>query len=207
VKEFLEKIPQDDIVCVIDAYDVLMLQHVDILKDKFIKQTENTDYKLICAIDPLPVNPLSNWYYGIEKEQNIIINAGTYIGFSGFIHSMYKNMIELYNLNNLLSDDQFLLNKFYINHKNEILIDKNNKFFLCEASDNIFHIKKRTDDFVFIHRPMNYEMISVLIQNCYKIDLNEMIAVSTNELKSLIKKGSNHLIHAAELTKTKLNKK
>jgi hypothetical protein len=205
VKEFLENLPEDDIVCIIDAYDVLMLQHVDILKDKFIKHTENTDYKLICAKDPLTTNLLHSWYYG--TEENITINAGTYIGFVGFIKTMYKDMIEMYNSNNLLSDDQILLNKFYINHKNEILIDKNKKFFLCECFKNIIHVKKANDDFVFLHRYGNNEMISALIQYDYNFDLNEIITLSTNELNCFIKKCSDHLKHAAVLTKAKLSKK
>jgi len=147
-----------------------MLQHVEILKDKFIKHTENTNYKLICAVYIILPNIGTKWYYG--SEENIIINAGTYIGFAGFIKNMYKKMIELYNLNKVFSDDQFLLNKFYKNHKNEIFIDTNKKFFYCESFHHIIHIKQKKDDYFFLHRPGNYEMISALIQNGYNLDLH-----------------------------------
>lgn len=203
VKEFLENLPEDDIVCIIDAYDVLMLQHVDILKDKFIKHTENTDYKLICAKDPLPTNLLNGWYYG--TKENIIINSGTYIGFTGFIKNMYKKMIDLYNLNNVFSDDQFLLNKFYKNHKNEILIDTNNKFFYCEALQNIIHIKQQNDDYVFLHRPGNYEMLSALIQYGYKIDINDSINLGLDTINLFSKKGLCHIFQALERSKLKEN--
>ena len=207
MNEYLNKIPEDDIICFVDAYDVIMLQHIEILKDKFIKHTKNTDYKLICTVDSTVVNSFSNWYYGVGKDQDIIINSGTYIGYAGYIKLMYQNMIEIYNSNNLLSDDQFLLNKFYINHKNEILIDKNKKFFLCESFQNIIHTRKESDDFVFIHRPANYEMISVLIQHGYKINLNDINTLSTNEINYFIKKVSNHLKHITEFTKAELSKK
>jgi len=48
---FLKTISEDDIVCFIDAYDVLMTQHIDKLTEKFLKITENNDYKIICASD------------------------------------------------------------------------------------------------------------------------------------------------------------
>ena len=180
-----------------------MIQPVEILKDKFIKHTENTDYKLICAIDAVDMpstvfKPLTKWFYGIEQDQNNVINSGTYIGICKFIKLMYKDMIKLYNSNNLLSDDQFLLNNFYKNHKNEILLDINYKFFLCEFYENIIHIKKNSDDYVFLHRYGNGEMISAVIQYGYKIDLNEIITLSKNEIKSLIKKGSNRLKNTLE---------
>jgi len=202
VKEFLENLPEDDIVCIIDAYDVLMIQHVEILKDKFIKHTENTDYKLICTPDDIS-NVISKWFYGTEED--LLINAGTYIGFSGFIKDMYKKMIDLYNLNNVFSDDQFLLNKFYKNHKNEILIDTNKKFFYCEYSKNIVHIKKKTDDYVFLHRPANYEMISALIQYGYKFDINDLINLGITEMDTYSKKGIGHLFQLLERSNVKEN--
>ena len=212
MNEYLNKIPEEDIICFVDAYDVIMLQHIDILRKKFIEYTENTDYKLICAADCTKKTDFLTsiwvtWYYNIRKDQDTIINSGTYIGYAGYINLMYQNMIEIYKSNNLLSDDQFLLNKFYIDHKNEILIDKNNKFFLCEGLQSIIHTKKDSDDFVFIHRPANNEMISVLIQNGYKFDLNEIINLTSSEIQYFIKKSSNHLKHATEFTKAELSKK
>lgn len=200
IKEYLYNIPEDDIICFVDAYDVLMIQHIDILKDKFIKHTENTDYKLICALDPQK-NKIFKWYYGSDETEDTIINSGTYIGFVGFIKTMYKDMIEMYNLNNLLSDDQILLNKFYKNNKNEILIDKNKKFFLCECFQNIIHVKKANDDFVFLHRYGNNEMISALIQYGYNFDLNEIITVGKNEIQNFSKKVQGHLFHTLKRSK------
>lgn len=208
MNEYLNIIPEDDIICFVDAYDVIMLQNIEILKDKFINHTKNTDYKLICAVDTEDIpstvfKPITKWFYGIEQDQNHIINSGTYIGTCKFIKKMYKDMIEIYNSNNLLSDDQFLLNNFYITHKNEILLDINYKFFLCEFYQNIIHIKKNSDDYVFLHRYGNGEMISALIQYGYKFDLNEINTLFTNEIKSLIKKASNRLKNAFEKTTAK----
>jgi 5'-3' exonuclease len=67
----------------------------------------------------------------------------------------------------------------------------------------IVHIKKKTDDYVFLHRPANYEMISALIQYGYKFDINDVINLGITEIDIYSKKGIGHLFQLVERNNVK----
>jgi len=185
VSEFLKTIPVDDIVCVIDAYDVLMVQHIDKLKEKFLNITENTDYKMVCTLDPLVFGELSKWYFN-SSDCKEIINAGTYIGYSNYLKKMYTWTLDKYHNDNSLTDDQVLLNKYYTLFKNDIFIDNKAKLFLCEQS--VFHTIKEKDDYVFLHRISNIDMVSALILYNYHFTIDEIIELKKIEVPYFINK-------------------
>jgi hypothetical protein len=194
MNEFLKNIPDDDIVCFVDAYDVLMIQHIDKLKEKFLKAIENTDYKMICALDSNPYLELQNWYY--ESNSNIIINSGTYIGYSKNIQHIINWMINESNNDNTKTDDQLLLNKYYKLFENDIYIDKLNKFFLAETT--LIHERQQTDDFIFLHRFSNVDMISALILYNYNISIAEIIALKKTEIPYFVNKVIDHIKTAVD---------
>jgi len=188
MNNFLKTIPDDDIVCFVDAYDVLMIQHIDKLKAKFLKNTEKSNYKMICALDSNPYLELQNWYY--ESKSNIIINSGTYIGYSKNIQHIMNWMINESNINNNL-DDQRLLNMYYSLFPNDIYVDNKKNIFLCECT--LIHEKKEKDDYVFLHRFANVDMISALVLYNYNISIDEIIELKKIEIPYYVNKVIGHI--------------
>lgn len=187
---FLKTIAEDDIVCFIDAYDVLMTQHIDKLTEKFLKITENNDYKIICASDVADMFFISKWYF--ESRDHPLINSGTYMGYSKNIKEVLKWMINEYNNDNNNSDDQMLLNKYCGQFKGKgIYMDIQKNIFSCELT--LFHEKKESDDFVFLHRCGNIDMVSALIAYNYIINIDEIIEIKKIEIPYFIDKAKDHL--------------
>jgi len=190
INDFLKTIPEDDIVCFVDAYDVLMVQHIDKLREKFLEKTRNSNYKMICALDVRTLEELLSKYLYEKrfniKEGNIGICSGTYISYVKFLKEAYDWMLEYSkNINEL--DDQYLLNTYYEIKKDEIYIDNYSKLFKTECS-TIFKYND-TDDYVFLHRAYNTEMITVLIHYGYNnISIEELCELFTTSLISQTKK-------------------
>ena len=188
VSEFLKTIPDDDIVCVIDAYDVLMVQHIDKLKEKFLEKTKNSNYKMICAKDveqDAVIKYISEKRFNV-KEGNLPICAGTYISYVKFLKEAYDWMLE-YSKKNNEKDDQYLLNNYYGIKKDEIYIDNYSKLFKTDGSFIFKH--KDTDEFVFLHRIFNTEMISVLIFYGYNnISIEELVELFKSSIISVTTK-------------------
>jgi hypothetical protein len=182
VNDFLKTIDKQDIVCFVDAYDALMLKNVDILMEKFLKITENTNYKMICGSD------LFNFYditilnkimkkcrdHHYKSEEDYAICAGTFIGYVFYLEEVFNWMIEIYNTTGN-HDDQILLNEYYNFNRQYIYIDNNYDIF---KTDIMFNKNDgKSEDYVFIHRPGNQEMISLLHSHNYKINIYDYIVL------------------------------
>jgi len=189
MNDFLKTIPEDDIVCFVDAYDVLMVQHIDKLKEKFLNITEKTNCKIICAIDPGDKEFLSRWSFDVS-DGNKLINSGTYIGYSKELKVFYNWTLDKYHNDNSLVDDQLLLNTYYKLFKNNIIIDNQQQFFLCEKT--AFHEIKEKDDYVFLHRCANVDMVLTLVSYNYNISINEIIELKIIDLPICIDKLIHH---------------
>lgn len=129
VKEYLEKLNPDDIVCFIDGYDVLCLRNLSLLKETFVNISKREKKKIIVGYDNV-INPVDKFivslYYG--KCNNISLNAGTYIGYVKDILIMINNIF--FNNNNHSADDQILLTNFCNQNSQMIYIDIHNEIFL-----------------------------------------------------------------------------
>ena len=185
MQNFLKTVDKQDIVCFVDAYDVLMVNHIDKLMEKFLKITENTDYKMICASDCISKSD-NNIIDDIMLEISLIrmkaskqsrICSGTYIGYVYFLEEAYNWMIQEYTTTGE-KDDQVLLQLFYLNTTN-IYIDKDSMIFLTQGSQELFHhfTKKEDDNYVFLHKVRNQEMITDLLFYGYSISYEEIIEV------------------------------
>ena len=133
---------------------------------------------------------ISKWYF--ESRDHPLINSGTYMGYSKNIKEVLKWMINEYNNDNNNSDDQMLLNKYCGQFKGkDIYMDIQKNIFSCEFT--LFHEKKESDDFVFLHRSANIDMISALIAYNYSINIDEIIEIKKIEIPYFIDKVKDHL--------------
>ena len=107
--EFLKQLPEHDIVCVVDGYDVICTRHLNELEDEFIKIKNRTNCKFIVGHDKSYSIHKYNWLlFGTCKNKSL--NAGTYIASAG---DMLTIITKIYNLNPKdNADDQVLLTKY-----------------------------------------------------------------------------------------------
>lgn len=75
---YIKNLPKNDIICFVDAYDVLMLQNVKILKDRFLALNSN---KIVCAIENQENIILELFNETVFETDKLVLNSGTYIGF------------------------------------------------------------------------------------------------------------------------------
>ena len=128
--EYLKSIPENDIVCFIDGYDVVCTRDLNELKEAFIKIKNQNNCKIIVGNDKIQNNFLFKFFHNIffGKCNNISINSGTYIGYSKDILYILEKINSNKNEND--NDDQILLTNYCINNPNDIYIDVDCKLFL-----------------------------------------------------------------------------
>ena len=147
VLEYLKTLPSDEIVIVVDAYDVIFLRDSKELKEEFLKM----NVKFLCgAFRKLGgvLGFLQECEFGKEKSElpspynNIC--AGTYIGRVRDILDIYEN----YEIEDG-EDDQVLLNRIYDDMEGAITPDSEFKIF-CTLFPTIFTRSVRTEDKIIV---------------------------------------------------------
>jgi hypothetical protein len=154
---FLSKLNRDDIVCVIDGYDVLCTRNLLELPNIFKNIQQKKGCKMIVGHDKIVKhNKLMQNFSSICNKfffstcQNILINIGTYIGYSNDIIEIL-NKIQIMNSKDD-ADDQILITKYCNIYPNEIYIDTNNEIFLAIDSP----LNKITDFIIIDNRIVSY---------------------------------------------------
>lgn len=129
--EYLATLDDSEVVCFIDAYDVIMLQPSDILENKFIDNYRKTGKGIILTRDKA-LNPLFELggFLSYGSCHGVRINAGTYIGFAGSIKDMLKSLCTDFDCRNPRADDQIFITKYCQKNYNTIDIDINANFFM-----------------------------------------------------------------------------
>ena len=177
MREYLVTLPQDDIVCFVDGYDVICLRDLNELKDNFINIKNRTNCKIIVGYDNI-MNKIAKFFTLLYFTGEI--NAGTYIGTCKDILDILKNISDTDNS----SDDQKLLNKYNNENKNIIYIDKEGELFGCRINgfndssmhkyydiknNNIYILNTNIQPF-FIHGPGGQDFSIILDKLNYKHD-------------------------------------
>jgi hypothetical protein len=168
MKQYLEKLSDDDIVCFIDAYDVILLRSIDELEKQFV----NSGKKIIVAKDDDNINVFLRLYFGACK--NTSINSGTYIGYVKYLKSLLKTIHSNHNLKEE-KDDQMILTKV-CNETDDISIDVNRDFFIVTLNLHDKNIKIDNGKIMcgnhypfILHAPANYDIDDVLINMGYDL--------------------------------------
>ena len=128
IHDYVSKLNPNDVVCVVDGYDVLCVRDLNLLKLKFEEVRNRENCKIVVGNDKVLnfVNYIANnLFFGYCKNE--ALNAGTYIGYAGDVGEI---IMKIYNLNpNNDADDQILFTK-YCNESNDIYIDVYNELFV-----------------------------------------------------------------------------
>ena len=138
--DLLKKLNPNDVVCFIDAYDVLCLRNLNLMIEKFIEVTQREKSNIIVAYDNVQnyyESFIVQFYFG--KCKNISLNAGTYIG---YVKDVNKMISEIFAKNSdTYADDQILLTQYCNLNDKFIYIDIYNELFLT-ISDRLNDVTK-----------------------------------------------------------------
>lgn len=121
MKLVLETIPDDDVVCFIDAYDVLCMANEDEILQKFLSFHCNIVFSSELNCHPEIFRSKYDQYYQenppLEMTKHIFLNAGGYIGYCRDIRYMlnWKPFTEIQKMCPNGSD-QYYFADFYLHH-------------------------------------------------------------------------------------------
>lgn len=143
--DYLKSLDQNEIVCFIDAYDVVLLKPLSKIEERFIKIHKETKCKMVVAHedhDSMIHYLGANFTFGTCKGQNV--NAGTYVGFA---NDLIETLEQIYKLNpQFNSDDQELLVKYCKAFPQKIHIDVDKTLFYTFIDVFGFSTKKLLQD-------------------------------------------------------------
>jgi hypothetical protein len=103
----------DEVVCFIDAYDVVMLQPPSVLEQRF----RATGKEIVVALDrnPIPAAELlSRFKFGTCGSTRI--NGGTYVGYASSIRRMLAEICSEYDCSDRKVNDQAILTRYCAKH-------------------------------------------------------------------------------------------
>ena len=184
---------QNKLICVIDAYDVLINTSLKDLKTKYLELAKG---KIVISKQGDPtifeqsipflseINDLM-----LVKTFHGVFNAGVYMGKFSDIMNMYSYMIaKSEELNNY--DDQYIIN-IYIEENRDLFYLDNDKNFICtiyECMDLFVYDTKA----YFIHKIGNGSLINYLKFNGYEITEAEQSIIRSKSLSIQFEKTKYH---------------
>jgi hypothetical protein len=185
--EFLKTLPDNDVVCFLDGYDILCTRKLNQLIPEFVKIKNKSNCKIIVGSDQ-HYTFLKHWAKLTYGEcSNKLINAGNYIGYK-------KDLLEIIEhiyVNNPddANDDQLLLTKYCVDNPSLFYIDTKSEIFLVymnpftevqdiEIKNNTVYYNNQNP--FFVHTPGGF-LDKLIIDLGYKYD-------STNNIKEEIYK-------------------
>ena len=130
IMEFMENISDNDVICFIDAYDVLAFSNKDEILDKFYKF--NSDLVLGAELNCYPEH-IKHTYPQTSNSTNYkYVNAGGYIGYKHAIEKLFtwKPFDEIAKLcMSEVGGDQHYVSLYYIANYTSIALDTNCSIF------------------------------------------------------------------------------
>lgn len=159
LKDYLKTLSEDEVICFIDAYDVLMLKPAEELERKFHSMTNGDKTKIIISKDTLSSNPIQStimsWLQPIafKQYQGHFINAGTYIGYSSVILRVLEDIERTFELKDDFND-QAILQEYAIQTEDIFVVDKRNSlFFVINNPLGKLDIRELDSNACILHGP------------------------------------------------------
>ena len=141
ISKFLQDLPDDEIIVIMDGYDVLFINDID-LEHKF--KSYNTN--ILFGIDNIKSKVWKLLYERVFPQKcdfngkKIFINAGVYIGYAKYLKIFISSICTENNCNDRQLDDQRILSQMCNGDffKNNIKFDIDSKIILNLVPDNLF---------------------------------------------------------------------
>ena len=128
--DHIQKLDDNEVVCFIDAYDVILLRPLAELESAFEKITAETGARIVVGCDKPPTHMMSwasAWLF--KKCQDKRVNSGTYMGRVRDVRDMLTYIFPS-SARNAAQDDQMLLIEYCLHEPQRIFIDCDNRMFL-----------------------------------------------------------------------------
>ena len=201
--EYLKKLPDDEIVMISDAYDVVILRDAKDIKEEFLKFNK----KIVFSCE----NTINNKLYQPSCSNNHTINNGNIIGYVGYLKKLLNIIYKYQHLwKKFYNDDMIVINnvcnlekKFF---DDNCILDYECKIFIIAGYFNILFLNvKCINNKIFntkhknfpcvIHFPgfyngnhilkcQGYDTSNVLLHNNFTFRVNQIF----NMCKVIIKR-------------------
>lgn len=131
LKDFLKGLPANEVVCFIDAYDVVLLSPLHVLEERF----RNMDAHIVISRSGCAsafMTQVDSYFFSLCKNKNI--NSGTYIGYANAVYDMINSICTFHDCKDKSLDDQLVLST-YCQRRNDlnIKIDDNRDLFYVQC--------------------------------------------------------------------------
>ena len=177
--EYLKKLPQNDIVCFLDGYDVVCVRNLNELVPIFLQIKKETNCKIVVGSDQ-HYTILKYWAKITYGEcENKLLNGGNYIG---FVKDLLEILEYIHKKNpDDSNDDQLLLTKHCVVNPKLYYVDTSSRLFLvCTnpftevrdvviiKNDEVYYNNNRP---FFVHAPGGF-LDQLIIDKGYNYNYN-----------------------------------
>jgi len=162
LKEYLKTLKPDDIVCFIDAYDVIILEDPKTIEAKFKAAIGDQKDKLFISRDRFETKSaftqfaINLWYSGLfRKCKGQYICSGTYIGYASTILTLFDNLCTEFDCAPT-RNDQVILQDYCIKHEDKFIIDENSDIFIITNSNLVSKINEQEEGITYDGNKLKY---------------------------------------------------
>ncbi|MEB3201787.1 MAG: hypothetical protein VKK05_03095 [Synechococcus sp.] len=133
--DFLASLDKNEVVCFIDAYDVIQLRPLDEMEELFKSMAKISNKGLVVGCEQITStsNIISSLLYFGRCQRNKILNAGTYVGYVHAIQALLQYGMQFENS----SDDQVNMIKYCKQQPSSFHVDCDNVFFLTIVGTDV----------------------------------------------------------------------
>lgn len=195
--KYLKTVPENEIICFIDAFDVLLLRPLNEIENYYNDIIKLSNKKIIIACDHVKSEALKLMAdYIFDKCKDIAINTGTYIGQAKDLLQVLESIMN--NMDETL-DDQKLLTEYCIVNPDIFYIDQDSIFFLTIenplqdildenmniSNNKLYYMGSRP---FFIHANGNGKLDNIIKLLNYNINDEEILIIDNSNIKAMQRK-------------------
>jgi hypothetical protein len=198
LNKFLESENEENIVCVVDAYDVIMLKSVEELRNSFIR----SGHKIIFSLTPTEhsneniIGSLVQEYLRVEfsvKDGLQHINPGLYMGYVKDLKEMNNEIMRMY-FQSRQCDDEKLINIYYGLNSSHVFVDEQHNFFKNISPLDLVNKPSYNEHSFFLHRIGNAPLSNFLEANGYDVTPEEKVLLMMTFFDEISKKIPYHVM-------------
>jgi hypothetical protein len=161
MKNYLRSLNEDEVVCFVDAFDVVVLEDAPTIEGKFLELVGGDTNKILISKEQYSHNGFENGIlsylqsFVFTKCKSEYINSGTYIGTSSTLLRIFQGICDEFKCTPK-ADDQRLLQDYCVKHNDTFVIDNKCNMFLV-INSTISKIKDGEYDISFLGNKLVYQ--------------------------------------------------